>query len=95
MVPCKFGVDEVQDFEAAFQFLISRPEVDSERIGLIGNSNGGAISILYAAQNPRIKAVVTHSAYATLQDQIAKGVEELAGLPAFPFASLKLTFIKV
>ena len=84
----RFGVDELQDFEAAYQYLLTRPDVDSDRIGLIGNSNGAAMSILYAAQNPGIKALVAHSAYASLQDEIATGVEQFGGVPAFPFAPL-------
>lgn len=84
----RFGVDEMQDFEAAYQYLLTRPEVDRDRIGLMGNSNGAAMSILYAAQNPAIKALVAQSAYASLQDEIATGVEYFGGVPAFPFAPL-------
>ncbi|MEK6256274.1 MAG: alpha/beta hydrolase [Chloroflexota bacterium] len=84
----RFGVDELQDFEAAYQYLLTRVDVDPARIGLIGSSNGGAMSILYTAQNPEIKALVAHSAYVSLQDEIATGVEHFGGVPAFPFAPL-------
>lgn len=82
----RFGAVEMYDFEAAYQYLLTRPDVDPNRIGLIGSSNGGAMSILYAAQNPGIKALVTDSAYAALEDEIAIGVAVYTILPAFPFA---------
>ncbi|MBW8010761.1 MAG: alpha/beta hydrolase [Chloroflexi bacterium] len=83
-----FGVMELQDMEAIYQYLLTRPEVDPERIGILGNSNGAAISILYTAQNQQIKALITVSSYASLQDEIAIGIEALTILPAFPFAPL-------
>ena len=83
-----FGKYETRDLEAAYQYLLTRPDVDKSKIGILGNSMGAAIVILYAAQNPAIKATVADSAFASLQDSIGKGVEELAHLPAFPFAPL-------
>jgi fermentation-respiration switch protein FrsA (DUF1100 family) len=81
-----FGLREVRDVEAAYQYLLTRPEIDPERIGALGDSMGGAVVILYAAQNPSIKAAVSVSAYASLQDVVRSGVETFTGLPAFPFA---------
>lgn len=83
-----FGLYEVYDVEAAYQYLRTRPEIDPERIGSLGDSMGGAVVLLHAAQNSGIKAVVSDSTYASLQDVIASGVENLAGLPAFPFAPI-------
>lgn len=83
-----FGLFEVRDVDAAYQYLLSRPDVDPDRIGALGDSMGGAVVLLYAAQNPQIKAVVSEGAYASLQDVVATGVETMTGLPAFPFASM-------
>jgi fermentation-respiration switch protein FrsA (DUF1100 family) len=49
---------------------------------------GGALSIKYAAQNPEIKAVVAHSAFANFADTVNKGVALMTGLPPFPFAPM-------
>ena len=81
----RFGAVEMYDFEAAYQYLLTLPDVNPNKIGLIGSSNGGAMSILYAAQNPGISAVVVDSAYASLQDEIAVGISVYTILPAFPF----------
>ncbi len=83
-----FGRLEVRDVDAAYQYLLTRPDVDPERIGALGNSMGAVTLLLYAAQNPEIKAVVSDSAFASLQDEVANGVERMTGLPAFPFAPL-------
>jgi len=83
-----FGLLEVRDLEAAYQYLLTRPEVDPDRIGALGNSMGAVTALLYTAQNPNIKAVVSQSAFASLQDEVATGVEYFTGLPAFPFAPM-------
>ena len=83
-----FGIDEVNDVQGAFDFLAGQPEVDPERIGILGHSMGAAISLMAAAEMPAIKVVVSESAYANLQDNIDYGIAALTGLPAFPFADL-------
>ena len=83
-----FGVLETRDADAAYEYLLTRPDVDPERIGALGNSMGAVTLLLYAAQNPQIKAVVSDSAFSSLEDEIGKGVEVMTGLPAFPFAPM-------
>ena len=83
-----FGVLETRDVDAAYEYLLTRSDVDPERIGALGNSMGAVTVLLYAAQNPKIKAVVSDSAFSSLQDEIAKGVQRVTGLPAFPFAPM-------
>jgi uncharacterized protein len=84
----RFGLSETQDVDAAYQYLLTRDDVDPERIGIIGNSMGANVSILYAADNPQIKALVANSSFASMEDEIAVGVEHFTGLPAFPFAPM-------
>jgi alpha-beta hydrolase superfamily lysophospholipase len=82
-----FGLYEIQDVDAAYQYLLTCPDVDPDRIGALGASMGGVVVLLYASQNPAIKAVVSESAYASLEDQIPAAVEA-SGLPAFLLAPL-------
>lgn len=81
-----FGYHEMQDLQAWYEFLLTRPEVDPERIGMLGNSMGGSLVIQYAAENPAVKAVVAHSAFSSLDDTVSTSVEAFTGLPSFPFA---------
>jgi fermentation-respiration switch protein FrsA (DUF1100 family) len=85
-----FGKEEMKDFEAWYQYLLTRDDVEPDRIGILGESMGGALSIQYAAQNENIKAVVAHSAFAKFADTVDKGVALKTGLPAFPFAPMIL-----
>ncbi len=88
-----FGYNEVRDAEAAHRYLLTRSEVDPERIGLLGNSMGGATALLYAAENPVIKAVVAQSPYTTLDDMIRANVRRL-NLPTFPLAPMMVFLIE-
>jgi dipeptidyl aminopeptidase/acylaminoacyl peptidase len=90
-----FGKNEVQDVDAGYQFLLKQPDVDPERIGILGNSMGGAISILYAAQNPKIRAVVTDSAFSSLDDTVSASLHYFTGLPDFPFSTTILNLAEV
>lgn len=46
------------DIDAAVTFLAARPDVDPERIGLVGLSMGGEQAIAATGSDPRIKAVI-------------------------------------
>ena len=85
------GHDEVQDVQGAVAYLLTRPEVAPDRIGVLGRSMGGATVIRAAARIPEIRAVVTEGAYASLADTIANDFTNLTGLPKFPFAPLMVT----
>ncbi|HUN21547.1 MAG TPA: alpha/beta hydrolase [Anaerolineales bacterium] len=83
-----FGVAEMADMQAAWDYLLTRPDVQPTRIGLLGNSMGGSIVLQYAAQNPDVQAVMADSAFSSIDDTIAVSVKHFTGLPAFPFATL-------
>jgi fermentation-respiration switch protein FrsA (DUF1100 family) len=83
-----FGHLEMQDLDAWYQYLLTRPDVDPDRVGILGNSMGGMLVILYAAQNDQIQAVVAHSPPSSFDDTVATTIEYYTGLPPFPFAPL-------
>ena len=83
-----FGAREIQDLEAWYQYLLTRTDLDPERLGALGNSMGGSLVLQLAAQNPHIKAVVADSAFSSLKDTVSTSVTHYTGLPAFPFAPM-------
>jgi dienelactone hydrolase len=50
--------DFAGDISAAVAYLRSRPEIDPDRIALVGHSEGGIIAPMVAAGDPRLRAVV-------------------------------------
>jgi uncharacterized protein len=83
-----FGVEEMKDLDAWVQFALELPDIDTDKIGMLGDSLGGSMVIQYASSHDTIKAVVAHSAFSSLEDSIAASVTYFTGLPAFPFAPL-------
>jgi fermentation-respiration switch protein FrsA (DUF1100 family) len=86
-----FGKNEMKDLAAWYDFARTRPDVDAERIGILGNSLGGTMAIEFAAEQPEIKAVAANSAFSSLEDTIETSVKFYTGLPPFPFVPL-ITF---
>ena len=60
---CVQGIESVADLNAAVSFLQAQPEVDPERIGLIGESHGGAAALMAAALDRRVSCVVACDAF--------------------------------
>lgn len=52
-----------EDFSAAVDFLSVQPEVDTDRIGILGVCGWGGIAIQAAINDPRIKATVASTMY--------------------------------
>jgi fermentation-respiration switch protein FrsA (DUF1100 family) len=86
---CTFGYYEVLDVEGALAWLQAQPDVDPERIGILGESMGAVTAIRAAARMPDIKAVVADSPYPSLEDGI-RNIWRGTGLPAFPFVPLQI-----
>lgn len=84
------GYLETEDVVGAVEYLLTRPEVNSERIGLFGHSMGGAAVLRAAARLPQVRAVIAESAYASLRDNLAQGLIAKTCLPPFPFVPLLL-----
>jgi len=84
------GLFEVQDTDAAVSFLLKQSEVN--KIGLIGNSMGGATGILATSQNEKIQAIAVEGVFSELKDEVGIGIEVQTSLPAFP---LNMIFIYI
>lgn len=82
------GYYEMADMEAWYQYLLSRNDIDPQKIGILGNSYGGMLSIQYASQNGNIKAIVANCAFSSMSDTVSTSVRHFTGLPDFPFVPL-------
>ncbi|MEQ9409099.1 MAG: prolyl oligopeptidase family serine peptidase [Fuerstiella sp.] len=60
----------------ALDYLETRPEVDSERIGVTGRSGGGAYSWWIAALDDRIRCAVPVAGITTLRNHVVDGCVE-------------------
>lgn len=59
--------DELWDNIRGLDYLVTRPEVDTTRIGCLGNSGGGMQTIYFAGMDRRIKVMAPCSYLATRQ----------------------------
>jgi alpha-beta hydrolase superfamily lysophospholipase len=74
------GLFEQEDFLGAFDVLIERG-IPADQIGGLGVSLGGAIVLLAAAKEPRLRALVADSTFADLSDLIVAEAKNRTGLP--------------
>lgn len=70
---------EVQDLVTAIAFARQRLPVG--RIGVIGFSMGAAVTILAAAQQPDVRAVVADSAFTSARDLIGERMRQILRVP--------------
>ena len=52
-----------EDFSAAVDYLVTHPDVDSEKVGIIGICGWGGLAVNAAAADPRIKATLASTMY--------------------------------
>jgi uncharacterized protein len=52
-------LDQVADTSSAITYMASRPEVDPERVALVGSSFGAAVAIYTGGADPRVAAVIS------------------------------------
>jgi dipeptidyl aminopeptidase/acylaminoacyl peptidase len=56
--PAATSRDFADDIRAGVAYLRTRPEIDGDRIALVGHSEGGIIAPMIAATDPRLKGMV-------------------------------------
>jgi len=84
----------MKDLSAWLAFIQTLEGVDPSRIGIFGNSLGGSLAIQLAAQTQSIKAIVTHSAVASVRSTVETSIAYFTGLPPFPFTSMILFWVE-
>ena len=81
--PVTLGIDEVKELQAVIAF--ARQRIKHARIGLLGNSMGAVVSLLGAAGEPGVEALVLDSPFADLRLLLRDAIWRLAHLPGAPF----------
>jgi dienelactone hydrolase len=82
----------LRDEMRGVDFLVSRPEVDAQRIGAFGCSGGGTATAYLGAMDPRVKAVAT-ACYVTDFDHLDGSIGPQDGeqsIPGFIAAGLDI-----
>ena len=79
------GYLEQRDLEGAFDYVKGLPQDQGRHIGFLGFSMGAAVSILVAANEPGVEAVVADSSFANLQQYLEANLSKYSHLPSFPF----------
>jgi fermentation-respiration switch protein FrsA (DUF1100 family) len=82
------GALEPLDLLSVIDYVAQRSDVDAGRIGALGVSLGGSTTLLAAARDTRIRAVVDDSGFSDAPAVIDSSFEHFIGLPAFPFGPL-------
>lgn len=80
-----FGLMEALDIQGAVDYLKTRPEIDPNRIGIMGTSMGGSTTILAASQIPELRSVVVQSTFTSLEDNINEVLTTMSGISFPPF----------
>ncbi len=55
---CSFGWADIHDVPEALDFVTQQPDVNGEKIGVLGFSQGGQVALRAAADHPEIGAVI-------------------------------------
>jgi uncharacterized protein len=84
--PITFGIKEVLELQSVIAF--ARKRIPHARIGLIGYSMGAVVSLLGAAGEPGVEALVLDSPFSDLRTLLAENVRRSARLPGAPFVWL-------
>ncbi len=91
--PVTFGIKEVLELQAVIAF--ARKRISNPRIGLLGFSMGAVVSLLGAAGEPGVEALVLDSPFSDLRTLLIENVRRRARLPGRPFVWLAGVMFRV
>src|SRR5229473_2127324 len=81
-----FGIKEVLELEAVIAF--ARKRIPNARIGLLGYSMGAVVTLLGAAGEPGVQALILDSPFSDLRTVLVENVRRAIKLPGTPFVWL-------
>ena len=80
-----FGWREQRDLEGALAFLGRQTEIPARPYGVYGLSMGGAVALMTAARDERLRAIAIDSPYADLGESLKHHLRLLYHAPSIPF----------
>jgi fermentation-respiration switch protein FrsA (DUF1100 family) len=84
--PITLGIKEVLELQAVIAF--ARKRMANARIGVLGYSMGAVVSLLGAAGEPGVQALVLDSPFSDLRSLLIENVRRATKLPGSPFVWL-------
>jgi len=84
--PITFGIKEVLELQAVIGF--ARKRIPHARIGLLGYSMGAVVSLLGAAGEPGVEALILDSPFSDLRSLLVENVRRRARVPGAAFVWL-------
>ena len=88
---CTLGFHETEDLLAAVDFVKSEPNIGSQPIGVLGQSEGAAVSLMAASRTPALRAICAESPYASLDHAVANNFHNVLG-PFGPVLGVPVRF---
>jgi len=78
----------IEDARAALEYVLGRRDVDPGRVGLFGQSIGGAVAVVVAAGDQRVRGLVIDSAFSSYRAEAAHALRSnpVTWLPAWPLS---------
>jgi hypothetical protein len=95
MGPLSLGYKEVDEVADALAYLLTRPDVNPDRIGIHGFSSAGATAVMAAARLPALRAVVAEGGYGDFAEETLSGQAGWGALAYFKTvqgSSIKLAY---
>ncbi|HEV2218322.1 MAG TPA: alpha/beta fold hydrolase [Candidatus Dormibacteraeota bacterium] len=88
-----FGIKEVLELQAVIAF--ARKRIPRARIGLLGYSMGAVVSLLGAAGEPGVEALVLDSPFSDLRTLLIENVRTRGRVPGRPFVWLAGLMLRI
>jgi pimeloyl-ACP methyl ester carboxylesterase len=85
------GLDEIVDVRSAIAYVADRTG-DADHTALMGFSMGAATAINAADGGPPLRAIVSDSSFATLENIASHSITHFTNLPKYPFGPLAVLF---
>jgi pimeloyl-ACP methyl ester carboxylesterase len=90
-----FGAKEQDDLRSVVDYLTARDDVDAEKIGALGFSMGAATTLMEAAGDDRIKAIVDDSGWSDVDHWLRPSWSAVFLHPGDRFSALSLKFAEL